>query len=530
MIRLETTKEEIRNSKSLGLYVILIILIVVTRCVCVTHEMYNHPDEPVFIHSSVALSNLILDSESEYSELKPYPEGSYFFFAPFQAIFSLLRVDCSPRLINRIGSIFYFTIGCIFGLKIMLRFFNSSSAIIYLALAVFSLFQIEQSRYGTGDVISFALLMPIIFLTASWLKSTHACRIYISFFLVGLLAAVKYPLIYFMFIPLSAVVQKKHKTIFSCIFLIIQGLFFILVGFLLLSPGFIKDIHYIQLVANRELSAYVYNGNLTEIGGTLNHIFSTLFYWLLYSDVLFAPIFFLMGIHHLPNYQFSCEMNEKIFFKFILPTIILGFLLYNLFVTTLFMRTLYPFFAVSLLYTANGLESLLKKRRFIPIILIVVLVLRGVLFVATMLPYSAQDHLNECIEEAIEISGGERIIGLGLETYITGGKENAIKNIEEAENITITDLRSDGFPVLQSGDVVITGSLEFGKAAPYLFKIQNDQVRQLIQGWEDFKSCYKNYYIGQSYPQIYGYIFGFWVKGTNISEYDFPINYVYAIP
>ncbi len=417
----------------------------------------------------------------------------------------------------------------------MRRFFHPKTAVIYILLVVFSQFFIEQSRYGTGESISFALLMLIVLLTALWIEAGggRTYCIYLAFVLVGFLTAVKYPQLYFVLIPVCAVVQRERKRRAHCVFLILTGLVLTLVGALLLSPMIIRDVRYLQEVVERELRSYIYNGNRTELGGFANHVFYTLAYWLLYASVLFAPVLFVSGIVKLrpgAQGQPACSRQETAtFFKWLLPAVALGFLTYNLFTTTLFMRTLCPFFALSLPYMANGLYQLQKQKRWLYVCLMSILVLHGSLLIGAMIPYSARDHLDDCVAQAVEKNGEQRIVGLGIDIFITGWGQTEMK-VDVTDDYRILDLLRDGFPEFHSGDVVITGSFEYGQSAPYLFPIRSERVARIIGEWRDFKERYRDGYVGQAYPQYYGSLFGLWIKGTTLSDYDFPMNYVYAIP
>ncbi len=505
-----------------------IVIITVTRGISVSHEMFNHPDEVVFIEASASLAGLALNSTGEFKEYKPYPQGSFIFYAPFQILAKAMNSVFPERLFNRIGAIIYFMIGCILGIRLVQRIFGKSAATCYLLLVCFSLFHIEQSRYGTGDAISFALLMIVVYTTFLYLtapKQQVVC-ILISFIFTGFLASIKYPLLYFCAIPISGVVLRRTKGLLNRGLTITAGMLLAVLAFWLFSPGVAKDIGYLKTVVDRETKAYLHGGNQTELGGLWNHIFQVLCYWTLYSDILFSPLFCFIGVKCIRGR--AQAKAESVFFSIILPIILLLFLLYNLFVKLLALRTLYPFFCLSLIYVARGLSEALKHKKLITMALIAVMIVRGLFYVYVMIPYSNAEYLTGCIEQAIDISGGKRIIGLALDTFVTGKGLDDIEYVQEAQSVELSDLKQNGFPTPQAGDVVITGSLEFGKAAPYLFDIDEPDVERLIEGWQSYKARFKNAYVGQSYPQYYGLLFGFWVKGTNVSEFDFPMNYVYA--
>ena len=62
--------------------VCMLVPIACTRLPILTHEMRNHPDEHVFVQGATSLRDALLYG-SEFTETKPYPEGSYFFYLPF---------------------------------------------------------------------------------------------------------------------------------------------------------------------------------------------------------------------------------------------------------------------------------------------------------------------------------------------------------------------------------------------------------------------------------------------------------------
>lgn len=42
-----------------------------------------------------------------------------------------------------------------------------------------------------------------------------------------------------------------------------------------------------------------------------------------------------------------------------------------------------------------------------------------------------------------------------------------------------------------------------------------------------FKNVNKGYYVGSAYPDYYYYLFGYWIKGTTGTDYEFPSCAVY---
>lgn len=544
---------------------LMIALIVFTRALGLTHEMVNHPDEHVFVQGSTSLRDVLLEG-AEYTETKPYPEGSYFFYLPFQLLAALVGrisgIEQSARVWNRAAAVVYFCIGGAAGFGLVKKRFGGGRALVlYAVLLVFSLIHIEQSRYGTGDAISFALLMLMISATASWIDGGRSWRLYAAAVLVGFLGAVKYPLVYFALVPLTAVFlarkDKKERAVHIAV-----GVALVLGAFLLLSPEVIKDFRYIIDVCRREIKAYMLMGNRSEVGGPLNHVFAMIAYWTLYSDLLFAPVFAAIGLRAILGKKKNsaeaapglCVMHEKrglhdkaagmgeapdgdkekrtpmqTFFGIALPLIALGFLGYNVFVTALFMRTIYPFFCIALPYAAAGLANVWENKRIAAGVLIGLTVLRGALFIGAYLPETAVDTLDAAIAQAQQISGGRRFIGLAANRYVTGHWTALRDKYPQMEIVDLDELRDGEYPVLQSGDIVVTGPLEMARAKKYVFPIADTEVQACIDGWAQFKEDNAEYYIGQSYPQWYAAAFGFWINGV-VAEFDFPMNYVYAVP
>jgi len=507
-------------------------LIVLTRALGLTHEMVNHPDEHVFVQGSASLCGALLDG-TEFTETKPYPEGSYFFFLPFQMLAALIGrmsgAEQAVRVWNRAAAVVYYCIGSALGWGILKKYFGGGKSLwMYALLAVFSLIHIEQSRFGTGDAISFALLMGVIDCTAGWIKGGKNARLYVAAVLVGFLGAVKYPLLYFSLVPLAAVLLcrrgKKERA-----GLIAAGVALVGAGFLALSPGILKDLGYIIDVCRREIKAYMLMGNRTEVGGPVNHIFAMIVYWLGYSDALLAPVCAAVGIKAVLRRKDGEKTPLQAFFGMILPLIAAGFMAYNVFVTALFMRTLYPFFCIALLYAAKGLGEMWGSRRLLAGALIALTVLRGAVFIGAYIPENKAAELDGYIAAAQEIAPDGRMIGLGTNRYVTGHWTELRDKYPQMHLIELESLRTGEYPVLQSGDIVVTGPLEMARAKPYVFPITDGEVQACIDGWARFKEDYAANFVGRTYPGWYAPLFGFWINGV-VSEFDFPMNFVYAVP
>ncbi len=508
--------------KKIWIFVLALLLAAaLSRGLGLTHEMRNHPDEHVFVQGASSMAQEFLGT-GEFSEVKPYPEGAYFFFAPFQVFSQLFGFDA--RVTNRVASVAYFSIAMLAGCALLRRISTPRAAGIFALLALFSLFHIEQSRYGTGESISFALLMLLLLCLWRYLSGEKNIWLWLSAILVGCLGAVKYPQIYFALLPLCAVFQKEKAAKVRA-GLIFVGIAIVLGAFLLLSPGILADWRYLIDVSRRELKAYMLKGNVTEAGGPLNHLFSVLAYWLCYSDLLLAPVFAGIGLRACKR---ASETPARAFFGKVLPIVAGGFLLYNLFVTALFMRTLYPFFAVALIYASIGLDRSFAKSKLLPGLLLGLTILRACLYIGALAPENAAENLDKAIAQAQEIVQTDAITGLATDKYITGHRTVFAEKYPDAATISLKDLRENGFPDALTG-VVVTGSLENGKAMPYLFPIADKEIQAFIDGWIAFRDENAPYLVGRSYPAAYAPLFGFWINGV-VSEFDFPMNFVYALP
>lgn len=518
---------------------LFVLLLLGTRLPTLTHEMRNHPDEHVFVQGSSSLADALL-GEGAFTETKPYPEGAYFFFLPAQLLTralpgELVAGENAQRIANRLSSVVYFALGVGIGSALLRKAFSRSSGALFGLILLFSLFQIEQSRYGTGEALSFFLLMLSLYLLYQWLRRDKILLLYLSAACIGFLGAVKYPLILFSALPLWTVLVKE-KDRRKRLRHIGVGICVVLLAFLLLSPGIVRDPRYLLAVTKRELNAYMGGGNQTENGGVLNHLLSVCRYWFFYADLLLAPLFALVGWKAVAKTEENPP--EVLLFRRILPSTAGVFLLYNLFVRTLFMRTLYPFFAVAALYTAIGLDSLLHARkplcpkawrRWLCAALVVLTMGRTVLYVQALLPDNASDRLDRQIALAREIVPEGPMIGLATDKYITGHKTVFAEKYPFVQTIPLQILRTEGFPTPRKGEIVITGPLDCGKAMPYVLPLSDKELSRFIDAWQAYRTQYSAYRIGQVYPAYYGWLFGFRINGV-ISEFDFPMNSVYAFP
>ena len=513
-------------------------LILFTRSITIAHNIELHPDEHVFVKASVSLVKALFRGWAAYEEDKPYPQGAYVFQMPFHALQILTaRITGTTQnayLWGRIAGVFYFTLGWLLGARILYSDFRCSKTVlaVYGISACFSLFLIEQSRYGTGDPISGFLLNLVILCTLEYLRREARGWLFPACAAAGALAAVKYPLLYFSLIPLSAVFMEKGNAKTKTV-QFFSGLLIIVVGFLVCSPSALKDWHYILQVVSRETYQYVTGGSFSEQGGFFNHLLSLILYHLLYSDIPLGPVFFGMGVLLLDR-RFAAEGRDPAnrFLSRTIPILCLGFFIYNLFVPLMYFRTYYPFFWISLMYSACGLGTLLESRgvrRRIAVILLTLMAFRGCFLVYAMSEKLPADHLVRISQDYTD-NQEKRVVFLepikqlrGL--YVPGNAERP----EDSVSILLEDYRSDddGSMELRPGDLVITGNLEFGRAQKYLLPIKDEVILQLIDSWKEFQRVNEPYLCTTTYPALYYYLFGYYLKGSSAGSLEFPDNFIY---
>lgn len=112
-----------------------------------------------------------------------------------QLLCSLTGQPENARLWGRIASVFYFSLGCVLGALVLYRYFGKKPGMValYAVIMTFSLFHIEQSRYGTGDAISFFLLTAAVFASALFLEKDKKWFLFLSGFAVGALGRRQIP-------------------------------------------------------------------------------------------------------------------------------------------------------------------------------------------------------------------------------------------------------------------------------------------------------------------------------------------------
>ena len=518
----------------LWLLLLTIILILGTRLITVTHNMELHPDEHVFFMAADSLTHFIEGTEDTFAEVKEYPEGAIVLQLPFHFAAAPLRhftsIDLSMRLCSRLASIFYFTLGAALGLVIEYNYFGKSklSAIAYSAVLIFSIMHLEQSRYGTGDAISMFLTMAILYLSALGEKTERKKKLrcwLIAGFLTGVLCAVKYPLVFWGLIPFTVAIKTEGLHRREKVHTLILFTVTVIVGFLFVSPKTALDPRYILRTVRREMYAYVLTGNVTEVGGPLNHFLSLTIYSLFYSGFPLAPVFFVASIKGRNQPSHNTDWPRSFLFDKLLPCLIVVFSLYNMFSKTMFMRTLYPFFFLSDLYVADYLgKHLPKGKRAILCILAGVFLLRGIYYVEVLTEKWGPKKLKYLISQAADVSWNQTTL-LNTTYCVNFDREKLIEPKES--DLFGSDYEDDSRMLLDPGELVITGGIEFYRGTGYFFAVDNQRANQFVERWNSFKRINHDYFVGAVYPTSYYYLFGYWLKGTSGSCYEFPANYVY---
>ena len=80
---------------------------------------------------------------------------------------------------------------------------------------------------------------------------------------------------------------------------------------------------------------------------------------------------------------------------------------------------------------------------------------------------------------------------------------------------------------LQAGELLVSGSYDYGLMAPYLVSGNRRMTTAEERLWEAFKQENQEYCVGQIYPSGYYYLFGGWIRGGTMSTFLMPCNMVY---
>ncbi len=513
-----------------------VALIALTRALTLTHNMTLHPDEYVYYYSTKNMVNFLQGERSDYAPIKDYPEGAFVFQMPFQLLFRLfsMKDELSLRLSGRVASVFYFSVGAVLGFAALSRLFGKSlrASMIYGLTMAFSLFHTEQSRYGTSESLILLFLMLALYMCAGVYehRTRPRLRLFFAGLSCGILAAMKYPLLYFILLPVIAAVRhspRRADTIVAVELVVLSAA----VGFFLVSPKTLTDIGYIGRCISGEWSSYMNAGNVTEVGGWLNHLLAVLIYMTAYAGLFGGP---LLAWPLLKRYREPGQDSLRLLRRVDLPLVTFGFFAYNVFTKTIFMRTFYPLAAVIDLYACAGLSALLeapvgRRNKALAAAVLAVTVLRGGFFIGALTENTATSALQAAIASGVD--------GDWHRTTILGPARNYLLPIDRSvlTNPGETDLDGEGFRtpeslIVQPGELVITAALEDSKCAPYLLPVANELANLRINRWHRFKTINADYFHCQAYPPAYYALFGYWIKGTTGTDYEFPTNRLYYRP
>ena len=502
----------------------MLALIGITRLLTLQHGMVLHPDEWVFFSSASSLFK-----GSSYQVYKTYPEGAFLLQMPFQMArqFALQLIHfggdvqkSGAHLMGRISSVVYFSLGAVLGCTFLYQTQKKTLPVVLFAVTmVFSLFQIEQSRYGTGEAPSFFLIMAVLNLLVLYLRKNRLYLLLVAAILSGILGAVKYPQVYFVLLPLCAAVLNRRSGKASLLVTIPAVLVGCALGFVCGSPS-IGQPGFLSGILSREMDAYVANPNLWTVGTPLGHLVNLLIYHLLYADVPLAPIFALIGI--IPLFRQRDQDGTAKFLR-VIPFVFLGFFVYNLFVPTLFFRTYYIYFCVCILYTCMGVSTLLERKRWKPLLLalLCIMVLRGGFLIGLL--SQPQKDVSEPLRSNANWKDRATVTVLG----------NAFLYGEIPGEVTKVDV-SKAFltqaPSLNAGEFCVTGPYQFGLARTMRFLIRDGDVRRMTDGWYSFRDQNAPYLFEKLYPDAYYSLFGYWLEGSTGTPYEFPSAYFYYKP
>ena len=523
------------RKQSIYIVVIMVFMIALTRGLTISHNMELHPDEHVFYNAAQSLKGYIFGSSPIYEEEKEYPEGAIVLQLPFHILTAIINrlagTNISPQLSGRIAAVFYFAIGAVLGCVVFHRFFSKKPLplAVYAAVVVFSLIHIEQSRYGTGDAISFALLMAVIFLTASALTAEkHAfLRLLSAFFLCGTLSAVKYPLIYFSVIPIFGCVMLLRRT--QCggkkAAVIAAAIVLVYLGFAVVSPKAAFHPSYIIRASTRELGAYLSTG-ISRLTLLWINFMCVTTYSMLYSGLPLMPVFFVLSARRAWK-QNTTEPVELLFGR-VLPVVIAVFFAYNLSASFLAMRSFYPFFFLTDLYAAAYIGSWLESagaKRLIAGVLMLIMSVRGIWLIAALTDNSDSKRMEDMINNTVSDNWNTTTLLSGFMIYPDG--------LYDFPNVHVINISDDRFSsqdkmCLHNGELFISGARDHGISSFQFAFVPFDSISGTDEyAWVKFAEVNAEYCVGRLYPEYYYYLFGYWLRGTTGTCNEFPTCTIY---
>lgn len=502
------------------------LLLLLTRMCTIWHNNLIHPDEHVFFISAHRLAMKVMNVAPHYTQLVDYPEGAFVLHLPFHIAFELFtRVTgrlLSYRFIGRAASVCYFLMAVGVSLWILWKYFSNFqiTSFVFLSCAIFGLMHIEQSRYGTGDPASFFLLMSLLAMTALGMEKRKSVFFGVGFFICGILGAIKYPQFYFLLIPLISLLHIRREVAVPIwkVLLLFAAIF---PGYMLFSPTMLMDPMSAIRTLTTEFTNYVTQGNYIEHGGPLNHIAALTVYTLLYSGIPLIPA--LLAVKLVPTLRRHPGSDLDFLFYRVVPAVIFFFFVYNLFVSTLFMRTYYPFFCMVDLYCAalcGKLWSSKRARAFICAAL-AFMILRGSFYLYVL----ATDHPAEKLEQILsQAEGAYSEVTLLEAAHNLPFPEDMLP--EHGEPLSFRSRFTTEDVALRPGELVVVGNMDYCWGQPYIFPVED----VYIPVWTQFKRENAGYRIGSLYPQGYYPLFGLWIKGTTGTAYELPSIQFYLRP
>lgn len=519
-----------KNLSFLLFLLVMLAAIGASRIPGLMHGGNLHTDEQVFLNAAENLSNFLLGRVQTYVTPKFYPEGGFTLHTPMQLLRMIFAPGGNRVLWGRLTGLLYFLLGTSLGLLLLKKFFTKekSAVFLYLLTMGFGLIHVEQSRYATGDTATFLFLMALLYFSFRGMETGKLRWFLFASVAGGCLAAIKYPLTFFLLIPYlgfrkSFAAGEKRQIAKNTLFA--AGCY--LAGFLLLSPKTLTDPSYLFWTAAHETHNYMAGTNLTEVGGPLNHFVAVTCYTLLYSGIplLAGAVVWQWGkdVKHFREKSGVALMRDVI-----VPAVSMGFFLYNLFVTAVFMRTYYPFFCILELYCAKlGAKWLQSggRKRAVLMVLCGIMTLRG----GALLTILGTDDGTATMQCFMENVNQESY------TFITELKPGhmAFGDTDLPMRVVASDLKDERFREslsLQEGELLISTCQEHGICTPYPLPITHRAVKEYISLWKKFKQENKDFFLGQLYPDWYYYLFGFDVKGATGMIFEFPANQFYLNP
>jgi hypothetical protein len=528
--------KEVENSKKKTQFIVMamVVLIVLTRALTISHNMELHADEYVFYTAAQSLKGYLSGSSPIYEEVKEYPEGAIVMQLPFHIMTAVINrlFNCSitPRLSGRIAAVFYFTAGAVLGCLVLNRFFTQKRLhlALYGIIMVFSLWHIQQSRYGTADAITLFLLMAVILFAGQSLVSPASCRwLFAAFFASGMLGACKYPLFFFAIIPVYAAVIISGKLSPGKKLLVIGASFvFLYLGFAVISPKAALDPLYIWRASTREVDSYMSSNGDSLISTVWSHFMSVTTYSMLYSGFPFAPVFFIIGVKNLRNSSEDVTPAHTLFSR-VIPSVIVAFFAYNLFVSLLFFRTYYPFFFLTDLYVVMAIGRWIedgRAKKAMAVLLTAVMIIRGAYFIYLLSDKDDKIHMAQLISETVDDEWKATTIISGFLVLPDDYTEYPNLKVINITDERLVNPQSNG---LEKGELLIAGASYYTDEYLYcdfLPSNYNDYGSTLV--WNNFAETNAQYYVGELYPNYIYYLFGYWMAGCDFNA-EFPAFHVY---